>query len=379
MKRERYRLRWRTLIVCLLLALPVTSAEASGPAQLSEPGDGDIVGEFVILTGWQANGRGALSDSDMDGLESGARLIGLAVFGEDGPGRDQAETPLVRGVANLCASLWNSLQALRSQPGGNPFMILYTPEAMRMNVPGQSMVWTAFPGSYATMAFADHEARRVTEQGGGDLPPRQAVTGLRNATSYRTVNWVGPGATATIANWPSQEYTYDFEVTVGRALKIRQKTEGTIWLASEHPGKAIVSSFYQNFENAIRRGEFWTNFTGGLANVLAAGSAKGVPMQGTSRSLTTSTVVGMPAAPPLPAVSAFMVAGAWLVPLTSELQNYIWGGDFPGDYEIVRMDPADFSGEQEGAQGVLREGLQQWSDGLKKKFKFGKGEKKSGG
>ncbi len=373
-----------------------TGAEPSEATQPTEPGDDEIIGQFVLVIGGQSTTVGVLEGANLSGLVLAA-LDNLPEVG----------LPIAGSPTFNPGSLGILLRALLEQQTSDSFMMAFTPEAMRMDAGGQSMIWTA--GSPATMGFADHENGELLPGFPLDRTSSPALmtdntlgapvgsteeeeeeyqetlpTGRSTTVSYVS-SFSGSGNNSlsfTIAEANAQEHSVAFDVMMGYpGFRVRQNHDGEVWLAPEIPGQSIIAAFYSNFAGAIANSGWLGDFAGGLTQIMA--SSRGIPMRGFTV-MTTVTRVGGVEVLRQKTAKEFEVGAVWLLPLSRSMLRYIstFREEVALGYEIMDLEltPETYmTGEEtQGVAGAIGAGAKMWKDAFKKKFGFGKRKKKDG-
>ncbi len=240
-----------------------------------------------------------------------------------------------------------ALDELSERDNRQGFVMLVTPNAVRMNVQGQSMVWKN--GSPPTMAFADHELRRVMRH--HPLVATHIPTGASNIGNIDDFDdW------REIAHTRAQRHKYNFKVSAGTGvLKAEVTTDGEIWLAPDHRGAPIFAAFYRDFAAAVLESGWFGLMGGGLTLNFAAIAHKGLPLAGAMTQRTISRAAPIP----LPAGSAFEVVLAAVLPVDDGFLDYIHGGNLPDDYELLEITSQELPDMSQPVRSMRRMYLQQ--------------------
>lgn len=366
-----------------------TAAEPSGAAQPTEPGDDEIIGQFVLVLGAQSTTVGALD---------GANLSGMVLAAADNLPDFTALTGMSCGETVLCGpgGFGELLRGLLANETGDSFMMAFTPEAMRMDEGGQSLIWTA--GSPATMGLADHENGELLRDfpldrrsdpeltTGQYTPPSPGSTEEAEETSpsgqATTVSYVSSFSTSgnnslsfSIAEANALEHNVHFVVSLGKpGIWVRQHHLGKVWLAPEIPGQSIIAAFYDNFAGAIANSGWLGDFAGGLTQVMA--SSRGIPMRGNMEMTTITRAAGLQVLRQK-TTKEWEVGAVWLLPLSSSMLRYIstFQEEIALGYEPMEIET--MTGEEtQGFPGTVGAAAKMWKDGFKKQFGFGKSKKK---
>ena len=305
----------------------------------------------------------SVADARSADLESvpGAREAFEALFGYS---RQNEETGRWDDDPGAISRLFERMQEMALRQGVQLFSWFFTPTAMRLNIGEHSMVWTSLAGAPA-VGFANHPKRMIYR-----------VDALRRThlpTTRTRINVTPESGSQTIAGYDARRHSYGpFVMTVGLPPVAAALTvQGTIWLAPEHPGREIVTRFFTDWASAVEASGWMGQMGYGMMLHLMSVSARGLPMQGVMTSMTRSFAAPLA----LPSASAFEVAAAEVLPMSPALWNYIRGGDWPEDYELVELSPPempDMSRPIETMREHVSEGLRDTTPGrLFQRFRRG--------